>query len=327
MRGRHHHVRSIPETVHWGFFDAAIAPALWIESGDTVTLDCLSGEPDDLPAEGVLPEHRAVLAACTKGPGPHLLTGPVAVRGAEPGHVLQVDILDVRLRQDWGFNKIIALRGTLPDQFPRSRHLHIPLDRARNVARLPWGMELPLRPFCGVMGVAPPPGWGRISSLIPRAHGGNMDNKELGPGATLYLPVFVPGGCFSAGDGHAAQGDGEVCQTALETAVTARFRLTLRTDLPADALWGETPDALIAIALHEDLDDAAAIATRGMIRLLQERGGLDDEDAYRLCSLAMDLRITQCVDGNKGVHAMFPKALLRRRARRHAAAPSRRGAK
>jgi len=310
MRSNHHHVQSVPDTVHWGYFDATIKPVLWVESGDTVTLDCLSGEPADLPAEGVLPEHRTVLAGCAKGPGPHLLTGPVAVRGAEPGHVLQVDILDVRLRQDWGFNKIIALRGTLPDDFPRSRHLHIPLDRQRNVACLPWGMELPLKPFCGVMGVAPPPDWGRISSLIPRANGGNMDNKELGAGSTLYLPVFVPGGCFSAGDGHAVQGDGEVSQTALETAVIATFRFTLRTDLPADALWAETPDSLIAIALHEDLDDAAAIATRGMIRLLQRLAGLTDYDAYTLCSLAMDLRITQCVDGNKGVHAMFPKALL-----------------
>jgi acetamidase/formamidase len=175
------------------------------------------------------------------------------------------------------------------------------------------------------MGVAPPREWGRITSLIPRANGGNMDNKEFGPGATLYLPVFNDGALFSVGDGHAAQGDGEVCQTALETAVTATFRLTLRTDLSGTMPWGETADALIAVGLDEDLDDAAVQATRAMVGLLIARTGLDPYDAYMLCSFAMDLRITQCVDGNKGVHAIFPKSLLTTRGHIHAATAAGRG--
>jgi acetamidase/formamidase len=310
MRTTDHRLASNPDTVHWGYFDAAQRPAIEIESGETIEVDCLSGEPADLPETGVLADHRAVLAGCAKGPGPHLLTGPIAVRGAKAGGILQVDILDVVLRQDWGFNLIFPLRGTLPGEFPNFRRLHIPLDRARNVARLPWGQELALKPFCGVMGVAPPREWGRITSLIPRAIGGNIDCKELGPGATLFLPVFVDGANFSAGDGHAVQGDGEVCQTALETAVRATFRLTFRPDLAGAMPWAETDDALIAIGLHEDLDDAAAMATSAMVATLVRLCRLDPYDAYTLCSLAMDLRISQCVDGNKGVHAMFPKASL-----------------
>ena len=163
----------------------------------------------------------------------HILTGPIAVKGAAPGDVLEVDILDVQLRQDWGYNLIRPLAGTLPDDFHETRLINIPLDRKRMVGRLPWGLDLPLAPFFGVMGVAPPPAWGRITSLIPRAMGGNLDNKELGAGAKLYLPVFVPGALFSCGDGHGVQGDGEVCVTAIETALQGRFRLTLAQRYPA----------------------------------------------------------------------------------------------
>ncbi len=188
----------------------------------------------------------------------HILTGPVAVEGAEPGDVLEVDILDVQLRQDWGYNLIRPLAGTLPDDFHETRLMNIPLDRKRMVGRMPWGLELPLKPFFGVMGVAPPPAWGRITSLIPRAMGGNLDNKELTPGAKLYLPVFVPGALFSCGDGHGVQGDGEVCVTAIETALQGRFRLTVRKDLRLDYPRAETP-----IALHDDGDGSRSRPMRG----------------------------------------------------------------
>ena len=188
----------------------------------------------------------------------HILTGPVAVEGAEPGDVLEVEILDVQLRQDWGYNLIRPLAGTLPDDFHETRLLNIPLDRERMVGRLPWGLDLPLKPFFGVMGVAPPPAWGRITSLIPRAMGGNLDNKELGAGAKLYLPVFVPGALFSCGDGHGVQGDGEVCVTAIETALQGRFRLTLRKDLRLDYPRAETPDPL-----HDDGDGPRPRPMRG----------------------------------------------------------------
>ena len=197
----------------------------------------------------------------------HILTGPVAIEGAEPGDVLEVDILDVQLRQDWGWNLIRPLSGTLPDDFHETRILNIPLDRERMVGRMPWGLDLPLKPFFGVMGVAPPPAWGRITSLIPRAMGGNLDNKELDAGAKLYLPVFVPGALFSCGDGHGVQGDGEVCVTAIETALQGRFRLTLRKDLRLDYPRAETPDHYMTMAMDPDLDQCVVRALRDMIVL------------------------------------------------------------
>ncbi|MDU6673724.1 MAG: acetamidase/formamidase family protein, partial [Bradyrhizobium sp.] len=218
----HHHLHASPETCHWGFFESRLKPVLTIDSGDEVTIDTISGGPDVVPDSSqfyVPPELFEVHARSERMVPGHILTGPIAVKGADVGDVLEVDILDVQLRQDWGYNFIRPLAGTLPDDFRESRLLNIPLDKGRMVGKLPWGLELPLAPFFGVMGVAPPPAWGRITSLIPRAMGGNLDNKELGAGAKLYLPVFVPGALFSCGDGHGVQGDGEVCVTAIETAL------------------------------------------------------------------------------------------------------------
>ena len=240
----------------------------------------------------------------------HILTGPVAIEGASPGDVLEVEILDVKLRQDWGYNMIRPLAGTLPDDFHETRLLNIPLDDKRMVGRLPWGLDLPLKPFFGVMGVAPPPAWGRITSLIPRAMGGNLDNKELVPGAKLYLPVFVPGALFSCGDGHGVQGDGEVCVTAIETALQGRFKLTVRKDLRLDYPRAETPDHYMTMAMDPDLDQCVVRALRDMIVLLGEKRNLSREDAYTLCSLAADVRVTQAVNGSKGIHVMIEKKIV-----------------
>ncbi len=239
----HHHLHSSPETCHWGFFEAKLKPVLTISSGDEVTVDTVSGGPDVVPDRSkfhIPPELADIHAKNERMVPGHILTGPIAVEGAEPGDVLEVDILDVQLRQDWGYNLIRPLAGTLPDDFHETRLLNIPLDRAKMVGRMPWGLDLPLKPFFGVMGVSPPPAWGRITSLIPRAMGGNLDNKELGAGVKLYLPVFVPGALFSCGDGHGVQGDGEVCVTAIETALQGRFRLTLRKDLRLNYPRAET---------------------------------------------------------------------------------------
>ncbi|MFQ5693596.1 MAG: acetamidase/formamidase family protein [Nitrospinota bacterium] len=308
----HHEIHASPETVHWGYFDAARPAVLRVDSGDRVTLHCLSGEPADLPPEPfeVLPEHREVHAKAERGPGPHFMTGPVWVNGAEPGDTLEVRILDITLRQDWGWNLILPLEGTLPEDFPRLRRIHIPLDREAMAAELPWGVRLPLAPFFGIMGVAPPAAYGRINSIEPREHGGNLDNKELVAGSTLYLPVWNEGALFSAGDGHAVQGDGEVCLTAIETALSGTFELIVRKDLSLKIPRAETPTHHITMGLDPDLDDAAKQALREMIALLGEIAGLPPEDAYTLCSLAADLRVTQLVDGNKGIHAMLPKAVL-----------------
>ena len=305
------HLPATSETVRWGMFDSSFPPVLEVDSGDIVTVDTLSGEPDDLP-EGytVLPEHRAVLAACDRGPGPHLITGPIAVRGAEPGDVLEVRILAISLVQDWGWNIILPGLGTLPEDFPDKKRTFLPLDRDAGIARMPWGGTLKLRPFMGILASAPPPEWGRITSVIPRAHGGNMDNKELVAGTTLYLPVWSPGGLFLVGDGHAVQGDGEVCLTAIETAMTGTFQLILRKDLHLDLPEAETPTHHMTIGFDPELDVAAKIALRRMIALIRERSTLTAEEAYMLCSLAADLRVTQTVDINKGIHVMLPKDAL-----------------
>jgi acetamidase/formamidase len=308
----HHHLKSGVETCHWGFFDAALPPVLTVESGDSVTFETISGGPDVLPPAGfhVLPELLEVHARSERMVPGHILTGPVAIEGAMPGDVLEVRVRDIALRQDWGYNFIRPLAGTLQEDFPTPYQINIPLDRDADVARLPWGLDLPLAPFFGVMGVAPPPAWGRITSIIPRAHGGNIDNKELVAGTTLYLPVFVEGAMFSCGDGHGAQGDGEVNVTAIETALEGTFEFLVRKDLGFAYPRAETPGHYITMGMDPDLDQCAVRALREMIVLLAEKAGLKKEEAYTLCSLAADLRITQTVNGSKGVHCMIARSLV-----------------
>ena len=302
-------------TVHWGYLEAALAPAAAIDSGEVVTISTVSGLPEALPPPpAVVPAAlREIHGAKTRRmlPG-HMCTGPVAVRGAKPGQVLQVDIEDIALHYDWGYVACRPLRGALPHDFAESHLIHVALDRNRMLARLPWGTEIPLRPFFGVMATAPPRGWGTVSSIQPRQFGGNMDNKELVAGTTLYLPVFVDGALFSVGDGHGAQGDGEVCITAIETGLIGTFELHVRDDMTLEWPLAETPTHMITMAFDPDLDDAVVIALRDMIKLICARTGISREDAYTLCSLAADLRVTQVVNGAKGIHVMLEKKLLQK---------------
>lgn len=307
----HHTLSASPDTVHWGYFDARLAPRLTVDSGDTVTLHCVSGGLGEVGARpDLLPEHRAILDTVKPYLGPHILTGPVAVRGAQRGDMLEVRIKDVQLRVDWSYNGIKPLRGTLPEDFPMLRILQIPLDRKRMTATLPWGPTLPLRPFFGIMAVAPRPEYGAVSSIEPREFGGNIDNKELVAGTTLYLPVWADGALFSAGDGHAVQGDGEVNLMALETPMSGTFELILHKGSGLTFPRAMTPTHYIAMGTDPDLDDAAKQALREMIKWLVELKGWAAEDAYTFCSLACDLRVTQLVDGYKGIHAMVAKKLL-----------------
>ena len=309
----HHHLRAAVGTCHWGAFGADLAPVLRLKSGDRLTVDTVSGGPEVLPGPGfhVPPELLDIHERLPRHLPGHILTGPVFVDGAEPGDTLEVRILDVRLRQDWGYNFIRPLAGTLPDEFDTVRRINIPLDAAAMTGRLPWGLDLPLHPFFGVMGVAPPPHWRGISTIVPRAHGGNLDNKELGPGTSLFLPVHTSGALFSCGDGHAAQGDGEVCTTAIETALQGEFELVVHKGTGLRYPRAETPTHLVTMGMDPSLDQCMAIALRDMIRLLGEREGLSREDAYTLCSLAVDFRITQTVNVHRGVHGMLPKSVLR----------------
>ena len=309
---KHHQLAADTDTVHWGWFDATLEPVLTIESGDRVTVKTVSGGVANLPGDGyhVPPElHRIHARVERRMPG-HILTGPIAVRGAKPGDVLEVRILDIQLRQDWGYTYVRPLAGALPNDFPAFEQMIVRLDKARNVGRLPWGTELPLRPFFGVMGVAPPPAWGMISTIQPRAHGGNLDNKELIPGATLYLPVHVEGGRLSVGDGHGVQGDGEVCTTAIETALEGTLEIILRTDLDLKYPQAETPTHIVTMGMDPDLDDAAQAALRRMIDYVTAHSTLSRQQAFMLMSLAADVRVTQLVNEHKGIHVMLPKSAL-----------------
>jgi len=312
-----HRLDAAPETVHWGYFDANLKPLLTIDSGDEVVISSVSGAPAHLPKPGsglTVPDALLAIHAkvAPKLGGPHILTGPVAIRGAKAGQVLEVRIKAVELNCDWGYNMIRPLGGALPDDFTEQRLIHIPLDNKRMVGRLPWGLELPLKPFYGIMAVAPPVAWGPVSSPPPRRNGGNMDNKELVAGTTLYLPIHTDGALFSCGDGHGAQGDGEVCITAIETGLTGTFELHVRNDMSLEWPMAETPTHVMTMAFDPDLDDCVVIALRDMIKLICARTGLSREDAYTLCSLAADLRVTQVVNGSKGIHVMLEKAHLKK---------------
>jgi acetamidase/formamidase len=314
---RTHRLDAAPDTVHWGFFDAALAPLISVDSGDVVVISTVSGAANAMPAADSGFAVPAALSAIhaqvpQKLGGPHILSGPVAVRGAKAGQVLEVRIKAIELNYDWGYNVIRPLAGALPDDFAKTRLIHIPLDRARMVATLPWGLKLPLKPFFGVMATAPPPAWGAVASPPPRRNGGNMDNKELIAGTTLYLPIHVDGALFSVGDGHGVQGDGEVCVTAIETGLIGTFELHVRGDMMLEWPTAETPTHVMTMAFDPDLDDAVVIALRDMIKLICARTGMSREDAYTLCSLAADLRVTQVVNGCKGIHVMLEKAHLAR---------------
>jgi acetamidase/formamidase len=314
-----HTLNAAPETVRIGVFDATFPPVFHIESGDTVEVQCVSGREGVLPPPGsdliVPPELSAIIAANPGSKGGHIVTGPISVSGAMPGDMLEIRIDKIEPGANWGYNMIRPLAGTLPEDFHETTLMHIPVDKERLVCTLPWGTELPMAPFFGVMGVAPPPAFGTIASKEPRIHGGNLDNKELTAGSTLYLPVWVPGANFSVGDGHGVQGDGEVCVTALEMCLTGTFTFTLHKggghSRPALTVpRAETPTHFISMGLHEDLDQAMKQALREMIAFICARSNLSREQAYAFCSLAVDFHVTQTVNGEKGVHGMLKKGLL-----------------
>ena len=313
-----HQLKATPQTVVWGYYSADAKPALRIHSGDTVEIETvLTSSPARLeaagvPADQVEPSLRAIYKEVTdKGPGGHILTGPIYVEGAETGDTLEVQIQSIRLAIPYAYNGFRPGSGFLPDEFPYARMKIVPLDRERMVAHFSDRIQIPIRPFFGSMGVAPPEASGRISSAPPWFHAGNLDNKELVAGATLFIPVNAPGALFEVGDGHAAQGNGEVDITALETSLAGTFRFIVRKDLHLRWPRAETSAYYITMGLNDDLREAARLATLEMIDFLVTQKHLTRDDAYMLTSVAADLAITELVDGNKGVHAMIPKSIFR----------------
>ena len=309
-------LKPTPKTVAWGYYDAKATPVLRVKSGDTVEIQTLiTNSPERLEKAGVPKDQvEQSLRDITeqvkeKGPGGHILTGPIYIEDAQPGDVLEVKILTIKLAIPYAYNAFGPGRGYLPDDFPYSKMKIIPLDETRMVAKFAPGVEIPLHPFFGSMGDAPPESVGKWNSGPPWIMAGNLDNKDLVAGTTLFIPVHAPGALFEVGDGHAGQGDGEVDITALETSLIGTFRLVVSKQRRLTWPRAETPTHFIAMGTDKDLVAATKIAVREAIQFLMERG-LSREDAYMLASVSCDVSVTQLVDGNVGAHVMIPKAIF-----------------
>jgi acetamidase/formamidase len=315
-----HTLMPSPQTVAIGNFNAATKPALTIDSGDTVVIETAAAmEPAEIEQSGVVPAsavpqyvrdiYREVK---DRGPGPHILTGPIFVNGAQPGDVLEVRILDIDLAVDYGYNRQRPYNGALPEEFPGPFQRIIPINRAAKTAEIAPGVVVPLdHPFFGTMGLAPLPSMGRIGSGPPGIHTGNIDNKDVAAGTTLYMPVLAPGALFSIGDGHGAQGQGEVDLSAVETGLRGRFQFIVRKDMKITWPRAETPTHWIVMGLNPSLEEAMRIAVRETVAFLTERfPKLSRQEAYMIASIAVDYHVTQVVDGTKGIHGMIPKAIF-----------------
>ena len=314
-----HRLEATPETVAYGYYWSETKPVLRIASGDIVDVDTLlTNTPAGLTRAGV-PDNRiqdslkAIVGQVTgdrRGPGGHILTGPVYVEGAEPGDALEVKVLSIDFAIDYGYN---GCSGFVPENCDRSLPSRIiQLDTKTMTAELFPGIVVPLRPFFGSMGVAPAPELGRVSSNPPGRHAGNLDNKELVAGTTLFIPVFVPGALFEVGDGHAAQGDGEVDQTAIETSFRGRIQLTVRKGMKLTWPRAETSSDFISMAADPDLTVATKLAIQEMVNFLAATKGLTPHQAYQVVSVAGNVAMTQLVDRpNLGVHVKVPKSIFR----------------
>jgi len=314
-----HRLEATPSTVAYGYYWSDAKPALRIASGDIIDVDTLlTNSPTGLQRAGV-PEDKiqsslkAIVSEVTgdrRGPGGHILTGPVYVEGAQPGDVLEVKILSIDFNIDYGYN---GCNGILPENCDRSVQSRIiPIDAKKMTAQFAPGIVIPLKPFFGSMGVAPAPELGRVSSNPPGKHAGNMDNKELVAGSTLFIPVFASGALFEIGDGHGAQGDGEVDQTAIETSLRGRVQLTVRKDMKLQWPRAETSTDLISMAADPDLKIATSTAIQEMVDFLVASKHLSKHEAYQLVSIAGNVAVTQLVDRpNVGVHVRLPKSIFR----------------
>ena len=310
-----HRLEATPSTVAYGYYWSEAKPVLRVASGDIIDVDTLlTNTPRGLERAGVKPEDvqaslRAVVDGVTdKGPGGHILTGPVYVEGAQRGDALEVRILSIELSIAYGYN---GCAGFMRENCTPNNTRIIPLDRKQMTAEFAPGIVIPLKPFFGSMGVAPPPEAGRISSTPPGIHAGNLDNRELVAGTTLFIPVHVPGALFEVGDGHAAQGDGEVDQTATETSLRGRLQLVVHKGMTLAWPRAETPTDYISMGTDEDLTKATKIAVQEMVDFLAATRGLDKLAAYQLTSIAGNVVITQLVDQKVGVHVKVPKSIFR----------------
>jgi acetamidase/formamidase len=318
--GRLYHLMPTPATVAYGYYWAQAKPVLHIKSGDEVEVGTLiTSTPRRLEGAGVAPAdvqqslRDIVDSVKDRGPGGHILTGPIYVEGADSGDVLEVRIEKIDLSIPYAYNAFGPRSGYLPEDFHYSRMKIIPLDKQRMVAHFAPGIDIPLHPFFGSIGDAPPAAMGRVSSAPPGIFAGNLDNKELVAGTTLYIPVWTKGALLEIGDGHAGQGNGEVDITALETSLLGRFQIIVRKDLHLDWPRAETPTHYITMGIDSNLVTATKNAIRQAIDFLVTQKGLSRDDAYMLVSVSSDVDITELVDGTLGVHVMIPKDIFEQR--------------
>lgn len=324
----HHFLKATCDTVHYGGFSASIPPAIKVESGDTIDVETFTGFAihEQAPLDFLPPELLEICQELSKerqvGDGPHLMTGPIYVDGAEPGDVLEVKLVDIHPRVAMGFNAIRPGWGALTERFGEGHLRFIPLDLQQGIAEFPTGsgIQIPIKPIFGIMGVATDD---ERSSIPPGFYGGNIDNPELVAGSTLFLPVSLPGALFSIGDGHAAQGDGEVCGTAIETSMNGTIQLTVRKDMQLSFPVAETATDIVTTGYAPTLDEALQIALHSMVDLLVAKTSVTEKEAYCLCSMAANFRVTQVVNSpQKGIHGLLPKSLFQQRVTLLQAAPA-----
>ena len=322
-----HRLEATPETVAYGYYWSEAKPVLRIASGDIIDVDTLlTNSPQGLSRAGVPDDKieqslKNITAAFPngdprRGPGGHILTGPVYVEGAEPGDALEVEILSIDFNIDYGYNGCAnhIVVNPCDRTAPGGTTRIIPIDKKAMTAEFMPGIVIPLHPFYGSMGVAPAPELGRVSSNPPGKHAGNMDNKDLIVGSKIWIPVFASGALFEIGDGHGAQGDGEVDQTAIETSLRGKLKLTVRKGMKLNFPRAETPTDYIAMATDPDLRVAMTTAIQEMIDyLVSLNKGLTNMQAYQLISVAGNVAVTQIVDlPNVGVHVRIPKDIFKK---------------
>jgi acetamidase/formamidase len=334
-----HVLPATPKTVHWGYFDASLAPALRVKSGDLVQIEAVThhaGDAPDLLMDETIERLYREIPEWDRNPGVHIMTGPIFVEDARPGDMLEVRYLQMATRIPFGSN-LAANWGYLYKEFGEKERVTIyAIDTNSNQAKALFaydfpgkytipgtitqpkdccrepaleGVRVPIRPHLGTAGVAPDVA-GRVSTIPPGAHGGNIDNWRIGAGSTMYYPVAVDGALFSVGDPHISQGDGELSGTAIEASLNVLFQVVVRKDFKFPSPLLETPLAWIVHGFDPDLNVAMRQASLEMLNLLTEHKGLSRNDAYSLMSVAADFVVTQVVDGRQGIHVRIPRGVF-----------------
>jgi acetamidase/formamidase len=317
--GRVHVVESNNQTVHLGVFDTTLPPILKVDSGDTISFTNTWSHFLNQLQPGVSIDKLAELRKSNPGRGPHSIIGPIEVNKAEPGDVLEVRYIRIR-PFNWGavFNNPGSLgTGLLAQDYPQGQVKYLDLDLKTMRAQFAPEIHLPLKPFQGTLGLAPPDRYyppvspGVTSSVPPGPHGGNVDLSEMSEGSTMFIPVWKPGALIFTGDSHAVQGDGEINLSALETRMQElRIQVVLHKQKNFSWPIAETSTHWITLGLDKDLNVAMAAAARNAIKFLASRAKLTELDAYALCSIGVSFRVTQVVDIVRGVHALIPKGLF-----------------